>query len=175
MDIVTNSGSALTGSNGVSVNPLESPTSTFVLLIPDEYVGCILGRGGSTIRRLQWQTHTTIRVSNADEPFYPGTEFRMVSIISNSTAAMDAATQLILMQVAMNYSRHFKSVSVVIPDSMAGRVIGKGGERIGEIRQCCANAELSDRDGDERIMTIAGRVEQICKATRMVIDLVFHD
>jgi len=85
--------------------------SEFILLIPDDFVGCVLGRGGSTIRRLQWQTHTTIKVSNADEPFYPGTEYRMVTIVSSSTAAMDAAQQLILMQIAQNYSKSFREVS----------------------------------------------------------------
>ncbi|GMH65402.1 hypothetical protein TrRE_jg13284 [Triparma retinervis] len=150
----------------------------FILLVPDEFIGCILGRGGSTIRRLQWQTHTTIRVSNADEPFYPGTDYRLVTIISNSTAAMDAAQQLLLLQIAQNYAKTFREVSCVVPDDMAGRVIGKGGDRIQEIRNCCQNAELSNRGEGaqgERVMTIHGGVHQITKALRMVIDLVFHD
>ena len=150
----------------------------FILLIPDDFVGCVLGRGGSTIRRLQWQTHTTIKVSNADEPFYPGTEYRMVTVVSSSTAAMDAAQQLILMQIAQNYSKSFREIACVVPDDMAGRVIGKGGDRIGEIRNSCVNAELSNRDdgaAGERTMTITGNVAQISKALRMVIDLIFHD
>mmetsp|Transcript_740 Transcript_740/g.1290 ORF Transcript_740/g.1290 Transcript_740/m.1290 type:complete len:194 (-) Transcript_740:252-833(-) len=148
----------------------------FILLVPDEFMGCVLGRGGQTIRRLQWQTHTTIRVSNADEPFYPGTNYRLVTIISSSTAAMDAAQQLILLQIAQNYSKNFREVACVVPDDMAGRVIGKGGDRIQEIRNCCQNAELANRGEGaqgERIMTVSGNVQQVTKALRMVIDLIF--
>ena len=56
--------------------------SEFVLLIPDEFMGSILGRGGSTIRRLQWQTHTTIKCSNSDD-LYPGTTSRKVTLVSS--------------------------------------------------------------------------------------------
>ncbi|GMH65000.1 hypothetical protein TrLO_g5258 [Triparma laevis f. longispina] len=150
----------------------------FIILVPDEFMGCVLGRGGATIRRLQWQTHTTIRVSNADEPFYPGTNFRLVTIISSSTAAMDAAQQLILLQIAQNYSKSFREVACVVPDDMAGRVIGKGGDRIQEIRNCCQHAELANRGEGaqgERIMTVQGNVAQVTKALRMVVDLIFHE
>ena len=150
----------------------------FILLIPDDFMGCVLGRGGATIRRLQWQTHTTIRVSNADEPFYPNTDFRMVTIVSSSTAAMDAAQQLVLMQVAQQYPKAFREIGVIIPDGMAGRIIGKGGDRISEIRSMCERADLTNRGEaahGERMMTVGGSVSQITKALRTVIDLIFQD
>ncbi|GMH91227.1 hypothetical protein TL16_g11995 [Triparma laevis f. inornata] len=140
----------------------------FIILVPDEFMGCVLGRGGATIRRLQWQTHTTIRVSNADEPFYPGTNFRLVTIISSSTAAMDAAQQLILLQIAQNYSKSFREVACVVPDDMAGRVIGKGGgekdvERIrhGLLRTNQTNSPLPTPHPPNLVLASTDRIQEI--------------
>ena len=144
--------------------------SEFVLLIPDEFMGSILGRGGSTIRRLQWQTHTTIKCSNSDD-LYPGTTSRKVTLVSSSAAAMDAAQSLVMLQVAQNYPETFREVGVVIPDELAGRVIGKGGDRISVLREMCEHCDLTPKDrGRERMLIISGNVVQITRAVRQVID-----
>ena len=149
--------------------------SEFVLLIPDEFMGSILGRGGSTIRRLQWQTHTTIRCSNSDD-LYPGTTSRKVTLVSSSAAAMDAAQSLVMLQVAQNYPETFREVGVVIPDELAGRVIGKGGDRITELREMCEHCDLTPKDrGRDRMLIISGNVVQITRAVRQVIEHVVSD
>ena len=149
--------------------------SEFVLLIPDEFMGSILGRGGSTIRRLQWQTHTTIKCSNSDD-LYPGTTSRKVTLVSSSAAAMDAAQSLVMLQVAQNYPETFREVGVVIPDELAGRVIGKGGDRITELREMCEHCDLTPKDrGRERMLIISGNVVQITRAVRQVIDHLIQD
>ena len=149
--------------------------SEFVLLIPDEFMGSILGRGGSTIRRLQWQTHTTIKCSNSDD-LYPGTTSRKVTLVSSIAAAMDAAQSLVMLQVAQNYPETFREVGVVIPDELAGRVIGKGGDRITELREMCEHCDLTPKDrGRERMLIISGNVVQITRAVRQVIDHLIQD
>ena len=160
---------------------LPEARNELILLLHDDYVGSVIGPKGSTIRRLQWQAHTTIKVSGADEPFYPhpGLKFaRMVTIISSSNAAMDAAQQLILMQVVQNYSKSFNEVSVVVPDDKTGQLIGKKGAHFDEIKSVCVQAELSKRDegaAGERTLTLEGDVAQITRALRLVIDFLFHD
>ena len=149
--------------------------SEFVLLIPDEFMGSILGRGGSTIRRLQWQTHTTIKCSNSDD-LCPGTTSRKVTLVSSIAAAMDAAQSLVMLQVAQNYPETFREVGVVIPDELAGRVIGKGGDRITELREMCEHCDLTPKDrGRERMLIISGNVVQITRAVRQVIDHLIQD
>ena len=87
-------------------------------------MGALIGTGGSVIRRIQWQAHTTIAISNPDQ-IYPGTQSRIVTVMSPSLAALDAAQQLLLLRLAQNYPERFTEVGVVVPDEVMGRVIGK--------------------------------------------------
>lgn len=145
----------------------------FTLLVPNEYVGCVLGKGGQTIRRLQWQTHTTIRVSSSDE-YYPGTKNdRMITIVSTSPAAMDAAQSLVLLTIAQSHNK-LREVKAIIPEESAGRIIGKGGENIQELRRFCRKCDLSSRTDDEsdRILFVEGDVAQLTRTLKHVVEHV---
>jgi hypothetical protein len=47
------------------------------LLIPNEFMGSVIGAGGRSIRRLMFQASTTIKCADADD-LYPGTNSRKV-------------------------------------------------------------------------------------------------
>jgi len=148
----------------------EAEAKEFTLLIPGEFVGVLIGRGGGTIKRLQWQSHTTIRCSGADD-LYPGTSSRKVTLTSESAAALDAAQSLVLLVVAQGFPDSFREVGVLIDDSIAGRIIGRNGDRIAKLRDCCERCEMTPQDGsEERMLIITGDIIQITRTIRQVID-----
>lgn len=138
------------------------------ILIPNAFVGAVIGRGGATIRRLQWQAHTTIKCST---DVYPGTDDRIMTILSPSTAAIDAAQQLLLLRIAQSGADAFSEVTVVVPNDMVGRLIGHGGDNISEIRAVCpTTVSPLDPSGasDERLVTLTGDVVALTEGMRMV-------
>ena len=115
----------------------------FILLIPDEFIGAVLGKGGATIKRLQWQTHTTIRCSPPNA-VHPGTSSRLVTLSSASAAALDAAQSLILLTVAQEHSTAFCEVSALLArirptKPRAGRAVpGEGSLILLDLRWGCS-------------------------------------
>lgn len=61
------------------------PTTTVTVGVPDNIVGAILGRGGSTINELQSVSGARITVSQRDE-LMPGTENRILTISGTAIA-----------------------------------------------------------------------------------------
>jgi len=115
------------------------------------------------------QTHTTIRCSASDE-LYPGTTSRKVTLVSSSAAALDAAQSLVLLAVAQGYPDTFREVGVVVPEALAGRIIGKVGSRISRLREGCQRCDMTARQegSAERMLIISGDVVQITRTVRQV-------
>lgn len=140
------------------------------LLIPNEFMGSVIGAAGKSIKRLMFQAQTTIKCSNSDD-LYPGTSSRKVIMTSESAASLDAAQSLLLLGIAQDFPDRFQEVGILIDHNSAGRVIGKGGERIQLLRESCENCQLAEDESNdgERVMIISGDILQLTRTTRMVI------
>eukprot|EP00615_Pteridomonas_danica_P017170 CAMPEP_0114389548 /NCGR_PEP_ID=MMETSP0102-20121206/8743_1 /TAXON_ID=38822 ORGANISM="Pteridomonas danica, Strain PT" /NCGR_SAMPLE_ID=MMETSP0102 /ASSEMBLY_ACC=CAM_ASM_000212 /LENGTH=222 /DNA_ID=CAMNT_0001547507 /DNA_START=43 /DNA_END=712 /DNA_ORIENTATION=+ len=139
------------------------------VVIPNEFIGSLIGTSGRGIRRLQYQAHTTIKCSGPDD-FFPGTKSRKVTLLNESIASLDAALSLICLVVAQDYPEKFREIAIVIPESEAGRMIGKGGATIQTFRDNCEHCELTDAENGERLLVIYGDILQMTKTARMALE-----
>ncbi len=63
----------------------------------------------------------------------------------------------------------FREVGVVVPNSVAGRIIGKGGSNISKLREGCERCDMTPLDDtDKRVLVIAGDILQITRTMRQV-------
>jgi predicted RNA-binding protein YlqC (UPF0109 family) len=92
-----------------------------------------------------------------------------VTLSSESAASLDAAQSLMLLAIAQDHSNKFQEIGIIVENHLAGRVIGKGGERIQELRACCESCQMSeDSVNNERVLIVGGDILQMTKTTRMV-------
>ncbi|XP_043925509.1 RNA-binding protein Nova-1 isoform X3 [Protopterus annectens] len=169
----------------------------FKVLIPSYAAGSIIGKGGQTIVQLQKETGATIKLSKSKD-FYPGTTER-VCLIQGTVEALNAVhgfiaekirempqniaktepVSILQPQTTVNPDR-IKQVKIIVPNSTAGLIIGKGGATVKAImEQSGAWVQLSQKpDGinlQERVVTVSGEPEQNRKAVELIIQKIQED
>ena len=167
------------------------------VLIPSYAAGSIIGKGGQTIVQLQKETGATIKLSKSKD-FYPGTTER-VCLIQGTIEALNAVhgfiaekirempqnvaktepVSILQPQTTVNPDR-IKQVKIIVPNSTAGLIIGKGGATVKAImEQSGAWVQLSQKpDGinlQERVVTVSGEPEQNRKAVELIIQKIQED
>ena len=85
------------GYAGSSGSPPGDPTqgnqTVMQMAVPNSVIGCILGRGGTTMLELQAVSGARIKVSQRGE-YVPGTENRIVTISGSSEACQGACAHV---------------------------------------------------------------------------------
>uniref|UniRef100_A0A7S4ALC8 K Homology domain-containing protein n=2 Tax=Pseudo-nitzschia australis TaxID=44445 RepID=A0A7S4ALC8_9STRA len=76
------------------------PGFTAQVLVPDNLIGSILGRGGSTLNDLQMHSNTRIRISQRGE-YVPGTRNRIVTIRGQTAHGVNYAQYLMNERMAL--------------------------------------------------------------------------
>uniref|UniRef100_UPI00358ED664 RNA-binding protein Nova-1-like n=1 Tax=Myxine glutinosa TaxID=7769 RepID=UPI00358ED664 len=162
------------------------------LLIPNFAVGPIMGKGGETITQLQRDTQTNIKLSKAHE-YFPGTNER-VALIQGSEDGLKQAHDLITTKMVESLTKfnitqplsikRAGMVKLVIPNSTAGVIIGKGGETVRCImEESGARVQLSQKTADgswvdgyglERVVTVTGTEKQMHHCVHRIIDKVLE-
>uniref|UniRef100_A0A2K6F9U0 NOVA alternative splicing regulator 1 n=1 Tax=Propithecus coquereli TaxID=379532 RepID=A0A2K6F9U0_PROCO len=135
------------------------------VLIPSYAAGSIIGKGGQTIVQLQKETGATIKLSKSKD-FYP-------TLPSSPTTTKSSPSD------PMTTSRA-NQVKIIVPNSTAGLIIGKGGATVKAImEQSGAWVQLSQKpDGinlQERVVTVSGEPEQNRKAVELIIQKIQED
>ncbi|KAJ8044830.1 RNA-binding protein Nova-1 [Holothuria leucospilota] len=161
------------------------------LLIPSTVAGSIIGKGGQTIAQLQRDTGTNIKLSKAND-FYPGTSER-VALLTGTVEALNSVAHFIIEKVRESPQLGLKAgvenittperarqVKVVVPNSTAGLIIGKGGSMIKSImEQSGARVQISQKSEgvtlSERVITITGELDADLKALSFIIAKVQED
>lgn len=139
----------------------------FKILVPAAAAGRIIGKGGTTIAQLQKDAGARVKMSKASE-FYPGTTER-VCLISGPIEG--------ILKINDFFMENFSSTSVkiLVPNSTAGMIIGKGGSYIKQIKEeSGAYVQISqkctqDLSLPERCVTIIGELDNIRKACAMIL------
>uniref|UniRef100_A0A8D3BEK4 K Homology domain-containing protein n=1 Tax=Scophthalmus maximus TaxID=52904 RepID=A0A8D3BEK4_SCOMX len=189
----TNTGAA------VHSPPPPPPEGEYFLkvLIPSYAAGSIIGKGGQTIVQLQKETGATIKLSKSKD-FYPGTTERVCLIqgtvealngvhdfIAEKVREMPQSTQksepvsILQPQTTVNPDR-IKQAKLIVPNSTAGLIIGKGGATVKAVmEQSGAWVQLSQKpEGinlQERVVTISGEPEQNRKAVEIIVQKIQED
>ncbi|XP_044527033.1 RNA-binding protein Nova-2 [Gracilinanus agilis] len=167
------------------------------VLIPSYAAGSIIGKGGQTIVQLQKETGATIKLSKSKD-FYPGTTER-VCLVQGTAEALNAVhsfiaekvreipqamakpevASILQPQTTMNPDRA-KQAKLIVPNSTAGLIIGKGGATVKAVmEQSGAWVQLSQKpEGinlQERVVTVSGEPEQVHKAVAAIVQKVQED
>ncbi|XP_016337062.1 RNA-binding protein Nova-1-like [Sinocyclocheilus anshuiensis] len=167
------------------------------VLIPSYAAGSIIGKGGQTIVQLQKETGATIKLSKSKD-FYPGTTER-VCLVQGTVEALNSVHDFIAEKVrempqsaqktepvcilqpqtTVNPDR-VKQAKLIVPNSTAGLIIGKGGATVKAVmEQSGAWVQLSQKpEGinlQERVVTISGEPEQNRKAVEIIVQKIQED
>lgn len=114
------------------------------LQIPNEKVGIIIGRQGSTLRGIQDRTRAIIQIPTVPDEDNP--DMRTISIGADIKDDADAAQMEIFQTLQQSGQAQLQqmqaaapttAVCIAIPDDKVGLLIGKGGITIKELQQRC--------------------------------------
>ncbi|XP_013190956.1 RNA-binding protein Pasilla isoform X4 [Amyelois transitella] len=169
------------------------PTYHFKVLVPSMVAGAIIGKGGETIAQLQKETGARVKMSKSHD-FYPGTTER-ACLITGSVEGIMVVLDFIMEKIKekpelvkpfpegvdtkMPQDRD-KQVKILVPNSTAGMIIGKGGNYIKQIKeQSGSYVQISQKAKElslqERCITVVGEKENNKKACVMILQKVVDD
>ncbi|XP_034661962.1 RNA-binding protein Nova-1 isoform X4 [Drosophila subobscura] len=162
------------------------------ILVPAVASGAIIGKGGETIASLQKDTGARVKMSKSHD-FYPGTTERVCLITGSTEAIMvvldfimdkirekpDLTTKIIDAESKQTQERD-KQVKILVPNSTAGMIIGKGGAFIKQIKEDSGSyVQISQKPKDvslqERCITIIGDKENNKNACKMILSKIVED
>lgn len=172
---------------------LEAGTCHLKILIPSAAAGAIIGKGGETIADVQQKVGAKVKLSKAND-FYPGTNERVCLISGSKDAVTDICT-FVQEKVREKPDPHSKpaidfdnkitaerekQVKVIVPNSTAGMIIGKGGCTIQQIKEQSGSfIQLSQKPTDttlpERVVTVIGDDDSNKVALDMILEKVKED
>lgn len=171
--------------------PVDDNKYILKMLIPSTAAGSIIGKGGQTIAQLQRDTGTNVKLSKAND-FYPGTQER-VALLTGPVESLNSVAMFILEKIkespqlgvkagAENITspERARQVKIVVPNSTAGLIIGKGGAMIKSImEQSGSRVQISQKsDGitlSERVITISGEGDNNRKAMSFIVNKIQED
>ncbi|XP_017122563.1 RNA-binding protein Pasilla isoform X4 [Drosophila gunungcola] len=162
------------------------------ILVPAVASGAIIGKGGETIASLQKDTGARVKMSKSHD-FYPGTTER-VCLITGSTDAIMVVLEFIMDKIrekpdltnkivdaeSKQTQERDKQVKILVPNSTAGMIIGKGGAFIKQIKEESGSyVQISQKPKDvslqERCITIIGDKENNKNACKMILSKIVED
>ncbi|KAH9509199.1 RNA-binding protein Nova-1 [Bulinus truncatus] len=167
------------------------------ILVPSVAAGAIIGKGGETIAQIQKEAGARVKMSKAND-FYPGTTER-ICLIMGAPDAVRQVNNFIMEKIREkpesnpttptkpddaknNFERHRQviEVKILIPNSTAGMIIGKGGNYIKQIKEeSGAYVQISQKSKEtnlpERCVTVAGELEANMKAMDLILQKIVED
>ncbi|XP_072929605.1 RNA-binding protein Pasilla isoform X2 [Epargyreus clarus] len=181
------------GHGNVTSHFAVEPTYHFKVLVPSMVAGAIIGKGGETIAQLQKDTGARVKMSKSHD-FYPGTTER-ACLITGSVEGIMVVLDFIMEKIkekpelvkpfpegvdAKMPQDRDKQVKILVPNSTAGMIIGKGGNYIKQIKeQSGSYVQISQKAKElslqERCITVVGEKENNKKACLMILQKVVDD
>lgn len=162
------------------------------MLCPYYCAGAIIGKGGETIKELMDKTECDVKISKNDERF-PTTSERVISVQGDQSSVEEC---ILFCQDkirkdqpppnakseshAINAKRK-EACKLVVSDTSAGRIIGKGGQRIKDMKNDYSvdiNITRKDelpRGFDERCVSVEGEEGNVDNCVKEIIKLVCED
>eukprot|EP00939_MAST-03C_sp_MAST-3C-sp1_P002681 g2681.t1 len=196
------SGVTIASSNDMDTSTAASTTTIasdtkYVLkcLVPDKSAGAIIGKGGSTISKIQSDSGARVKISKHGVLF-PGTRSRILMIFSSGVANVISALGYVvtcLYNEASADTGGFRDATMddsieettelrlLVPSSCAGIVIGKGGSVIKDVMaKSGANVKLSNKRDMvpgvlERMVIIRGSLEQQVASSKTIFAIMHSD
>ncbi|XP_005106817.1 RNA-binding protein Nova-1 isoform X3 [Aplysia californica] len=186
-----------TGEGDASATDAGRDNIHLKILVPSVAAGAIIGKGGETIAQIQKDAGARVKMSKAND-FYPGTTER-ICLIMGSPEAVRQVNNFIMEKIREkpesnpttptkpddaknNFERHRQviEVKILIPNSTAGMIIGKGGNFIKQIKEeSGAYVQISQKSKEtnlpERCVTVAGEIDANMKAMDLILQKIVED
>jgi len=171
---------------------------TLKILIANKSAGGVIGKAGATINAIKEQSGARVKVSSNQETF-PGTNDRIILIQGGMGPVMMAARLVVIemfrdpansaakaaAEAGLTEGMPTPEVSitctVVIPAQACGLIIGKGGERINQLREATqAKIQVQSKDKavpgvNERTVSVQGNLIQCQMGIEQVARIMFED
>ncbi|XP_065366800.1 heterogeneous nuclear ribonucleoprotein K homolog isoform X2 [Calliphora vicina] len=137
------------------------------VLIPSNIAGAIIGKGGQHIQKMRTQYKATVSVDDSQGPE------RTILISAELDATMSIITEML--KYYEDRDNEY-DVRLLIHQSLAGCIIGKGGQKIKEIRDkigCRILKVFSNvaPQSTDRVVQTVGKQSEVIDAIREVISL----
>ena len=153
------------------------------MLCPDLVTGSVIGKGGEEIKSIKAKTNAVINVAKAGQQYPGAADERPIAIKGNKQAMMDVV--MFVQDKIYNSDKadedRKKIVKLVVPDTSAGRIIGRGGETVKRLRSTwgvdlspTGKGETPD-DLDERIVSIDGEWDNVVGCLDEILDMIVND
>ncbi|CAG2168380.1 unnamed protein product, partial [Oppiella nova] len=155
-------------------SPQRPPDFPLRILVLSDMVGAIIGRSGGTIRQITQQTRARVDVHRKDNA---GALEKVITIYGNPENCSEACLKILeVMQTeANNTNRGEIPLKILAHNNLIGRIIGKSGNTIKRIMEqtdtkITVSSSIHDANSFnlERIITIKGSLENICRAESMI-------
>jgi len=163
------------------------------MLVPSVAAGAIIGKGGETIAEIQKSVGARVKMSKPND-FYPGTNER-VCLITGSLDAIATIVNFLNTKIkekpdpnakpAIDFDNKIaaereRQMKVIVPNSTAGMIIGKGGSFIKHLKeQSGAFIQLSQKSKEtplpERVITVIGDDDNLRVALNLILQKVSED
>lgn len=167
-----------------------SSTVTIKILIPSFTVGAVIGKGGEVIKAMKKDSGAHIRVSQNGK-YYPTTNERIAFISGTNEQVHQVICEINEKirndkppenkKISLDLKERKTQMKLIIPSSSAGKIIGKSGCNIKEMKEKydvsvrIQNHEESIEGLDERIVTVKGSPENIEKSANTILTHVQED
>ncbi|XP_064547001.1 heterogeneous nuclear ribonucleoprotein K homolog isoform X2 [Drosophila montana] len=140
---------------------------TVRILIPSSIAGAVIGKGGQHIQKMRTQYKATVSVDDSQGPE------RTIQISTDIDSTLEIITEML--KYFEERDEEF-DVRLLIHQSLAGCVIGKGGQKIKEIRDRigCRFLKVFSNvapQSTDRVVQTVGKQSQVIDAVREVITL----
>ena len=129
---------------GAEPSSKESESKVYVLYIPADCAGLVIGTGGKNIREVEQLTNTSIKLVGNSGLY--GAKNRKV-FVKGSEENCKQALLMIMKRVKKRIDEHIAGAKTIsIPENRVGKVIGKNGATISAIRAISHAQEVKIED-----------------------------
>ena len=142
------------------------------ILLPNRCAGAIIGKGGEYIKAIRDKFEASLTVPDRS------TAERVLNIVARQEVVVDCFKEVLvkLAELQENQKRDELDVRMLIHQSHAGGVIGRGGSKIKEFReQTGVNLKVFQEVcpySTDRVVLISGSIEKIPIALQAIIDFI---
>jgi len=160
------------------LTPYGPPSpNAYIIPVPNECIGLIIGKGGETIRQLQQESGAKIQVAKKE---IPNTNIRNVFVegapdrYEHAKRLIEAIVEEHQGALGIEHTGNEICVKYPVPNNMVGLLIGRGGENLKKLMaKTHASIHIpktSEPGSTERAVEIRGSKEQIEAVKREIMN-----
>ena len=161
---------------------------TVRVLCPTYCVGSVLGKGGEKIKELKQNTGAKIQISKPNS-FFPGTNERVISVLADCERLKEIIRYIQdkIRDDNSNKSNDSRAETrkkvckLVVADGVLGKIIGKGGERINELKANhgvfikTTNKKDVPQNLQERVVYVEGEQDNMEACVHEILEEIHED